>query len=998
MKLKRITAMPLAVLAAVALVTVAPSDASAQSASKIEAKCTAALAKTAGKLAASLASDTTKCLLNNDAGSCPDTKISDKIAKNRAKLLSTAGKKCVSTCTVSGLTCIDDLGCPPNGSSPENCNAGAKNQPMSASRVGFPGSLCGTIEGPDDIGACVADVAQEIGETIVTNVTGSIDATSGLSKDAEKCLGKLGKAVGKTASSIAKAVSKCRAKVSLEATDANDLVSVTVATCQTADEKTAASVAKAQTKLSDTVTKSCPEAVLAELDLCGAGVGGIATLADAQECLVDVATEAGSTTEPVGSTDFVAASIINAAYPDSVQPFCGDGRVNEVRNQFALIGEECDGDNDAACPGECLPPGDAFECTCGNIPRARRFTDGFAAALDSGWTGRSHNNATPDRAGFISTLSNCDCSEFDAIDTATCIGASGDPICDVFTQNEPRCNWAVGIGDPSCDAFGNGNGAHADDDCFFCTAESANAGASCSDESDCDSLCYDDMGVAGAACVRQSDCGAGETCRGRCNKQVECVKSVNGAPLPLSSSGTQTCVRSEFFSDITGTSNIVTGEHAINYELRSRVFLASKQTRPCPTCGGTCFGGERNGEVCEGTCSVTSECRFGDNNGASCTSNGDCTGAGECWGLSCRFDSDCPGSETCTTTTPTCGELEPGVPATCQLDLICSGGTNAGESCRIEAYTAFGTTSDDCQPEIGQNISGDGLSILFTPTTSEVVQLPAIAPCNAAGFENYDCNCVLGGGSTRNRPNLCAASCDAGAEFGTACADGNTGAGIFTSCTGGTEAGAACDEDSDCDGGTCSTNPLHCTAGDPAKNRNFCAANSDCDTSSGSGDGVCGDACPSGRCVPLCSQLGECDGGSRDGLTCADDEDCDGGTCNVIDTEVGACNSGNSTHCSNDFEFIPCLPNDVGTDVGCGADIPGAGLCVSDSLSCHVLNGLSEGGDTLNGLGDPSNFLTVAAYCVPATSSGAVNSAAGLPGPGRLRAGGTGVINVTSIP
>jgi cysteine-rich repeat protein len=38
-------------------------------------------------------------------------------------------------------------------------------------------------------------------------------------------------------------------------------------------------------------------------------------------------------------------------------PICGDDSVNQP-------GEECDGTDDGACPSECYPPGDPYECRC----------------------------------------------------------------------------------------------------------------------------------------------------------------------------------------------------------------------------------------------------------------------------------------------------------------------------------------------------------------------------------------------------------------------------------------------------------------------------------------------------------------------------------------------------------------------------------------------------------------------------------------------------------
>jgi hypothetical protein len=57
-----------------------------------------------------------------------------------------------------------------------------------------------------------------------------------------------------------------------------------------------------------------------------------------------------------------------------------------------------------------------------------------------------------------------------------------------------------------------------------------------------------------------------------------------------------------------------------------------------------------------------------------------------------------------------------------------------------------------------------------------------------------------------------------------------------------------------------------------------------------------------------------------------------------------------------------------------------------------------EGGDTLNGKGDPTNVRSAATYCVGATTNSAINATAGLGGPGRLRQTGLNVINFTSLP
>lgn len=80
-------------------------------------------------------------------------------------------------------------------------------------------------------------------------------------------------------------------------------------------------------------------------------------------------------------------------------------------------------------------------------------------------------------------------------------------------------------------------------------------------------------------------------------------------------------------------------------------------------------------------------------------------------------------------------------------------------------------------------------------------------------------------------------------------------------------------------------------------------------------------------------------------------------------------------------------------------DIPGGGVCVGSPRSCYLDPIEAEGGDTLNGQGDPNTVNSVALYCIDATNSSAINSSAGRPGPGRRRLKGTIATNgFTSLP
>ena len=1095
-----------AFVAALLLVPAAPGFARPNTAG--EGACHSAMAKAIGKHAAASAKAMATCLnavLDGTAsGPCPDATATAAIEKSAAKVLKATAKPCQSTCTPSGVACIGSGQCPPLDDRVEGCTAAGKN-PFEASAMGFPGAYCqeligGAFQRPEDFGTCSGAFGRMVGDEMLANAYGPLDevTAAALTGDARKCLAAIVKTVPKVAAKLASTVASCRVAQLTSASPA-----VAPDACPTGDAKTSDAIAAGLADVSDAVAKSCTDSTVQELDLCGQGKGATATVGAAQSCLGDVVRQVAYSTDAADTRAYAQLSIVNAAFPATAPARCGDGVVNQPRSQFLLIGEECDGADDSACPGQCLPPGDLFECTCGNVLRMRGFAVSAKIDLDTGWSGLSHNSPGTEGTGPITTLTNCDCSQFGSTPTTvgTCVGTSTDSVCDVNAKTQPICAGRPGES-RSCDELGNEDGSPTDADCHACDAYAlnsgdyctgtarfcqggsnsgercnqpsdctggscsgagqcidgpfagagcktsqdcgicvggANAGGTCSvasncpggscevhgcgtkeciggansgnpcsadaqctggrcaKTSDCLSQCYDADGVAQGPCWQQADCAVGETCRGRCNTEDVCSFRYNSAPLPLVGGGTGTCVLSRHVNNITGTRDVVTGESALNYDLRSITFLAQEvNSRPCPVCGGFCDAdtGSLAGAVCEGNCSGPErQCRFGANLGQACTSNSDCNGFA-CAAVPCRFDTDCP--------TGTCsGENSPECSGgTCRLDLVCAGGIRDGESCRVEARTALGTTSADCPPDDAVKL-GNGLAISWTPLTSESVSLESMGPCDAPGFENYTCSCVDGAsGSVRSRPNACNAACNDPdpAYYGRPCA-------TFTTCVGGSEAGAACDEDSDCSGGgTCSNDPKtcgngstgsctvercvggtnagercidsvgcpggtcaapSCTVGDPsacssgaegACHPAACSSNGDCD-----GGATCGDTCPAGRCVPLCGERGTCSGGDKAGLNCVLDSDCaSGGTCVKTDPEEGACAAGAAHHCNGkNREFLGCSPQDVGTQKDCEAgadgilgnadDFPGAGVCVQDLPNCFVNNGAAEGGDIYNG-------------------------------------------------
>ena len=353
---------------------------------------------------------------------------------------------------------------------------------------------------------------------------------------------------------------------------------------------------------------------------CGSGIGGTADRAAAKACVSEIVGDLTDSPEVPQLRAVAATSLVEGAYPPS--PVCGDGVVNQLPNPYLLVGEECDGDDDAACPGACNPPGDVFECTCSTARRQRFIANGFTADLDTGWTGTSHDSGVTDGAGFVLEVSNCDC---DVMDGAGCGGTSNDPICDTNGHQMPTCSWDP-FSTTSCDGHGDGDNRDEDSDCYICDEQSVNSGTPCKQDSECAPQCFDSAGVPTGACAGgQADCAPDEVCRGRCDTTETCLFIPLGAPLPLSSGGAPTCVVNIYREDIFGTRNIITGEQETFSRHFSFVYLGNNNAVPCPVCGGFCDGGgPLDGETCTGRCSNDdSDCRFDSDcsSGATCREN-----------------------------------------------------------------------------------------------------------------------------------------------------------------------------------------------------------------------------------------------------------------------------------------------------------------------------------------------------------------------------------------
>ena len=531
----------------------------------------------------------------------------------------------------------------------------------------------------------------------------------------------------------------------------------------------------------------------------------------------------------------------------------------------------------------------------------------------------------------------------------------------------PTCSWD-NAGVSVCDE---------DKDCFICDGHSGNPGAVCTSDADCDSRCYDAEGLAHTSCTKQSNCSMNEVCRGRCDRTQTCNVLPNGAPLPVSAGGVAVCAEQSFRTDVTGTRDLLTGAHELYYRQLTKIHLGERTDRPCPVCGGFCESGPRKLAVCKGRCQAS--------------------------GAACRFDTDCPVGDRCGSKTPDCPYSR------CELSQVCGADDTInpgvlGRPCRIDYEDPlFGTLSNDCPPAVTANISGGGLAIDYLPATSGTVTLPYSQPCTMPGLELYECPCPDDGGQP-TAPNACTPACDApGAAFGRGCADG-AGMGAATVCSGGTNAGRLCDDDADCPGASCSKNPTQCN-GDPAFERMPCSTNADC------GTGICQDACPGGRCVPLCvpsstgSQEGMCAAGppvyhcagaalSFKQCTQAAASGTCGARCQVqqnVCTRDGDCAAGDRCvgNCSHQRDC------EAGADgvMGTSDDMPGAGACVADIRECFLKPIVATG--STGGLGVHDS---AALWCFGSMLNSGVNAASGFGGPGRAMVRGVNIPNVTSIP
>jgi len=238
---------------------------------------------------------------------------------------------------------------------------------------------------------------------------------------------------------------------------------------------------------------------------------------------------------------------------------CGDAAVN-------MPGEECDGTDNGACPGNCGEPTGAFPCLCLSKPR-QLVREHANADLDFGWSGRGHDQGVAE-GGYLTDLSDCDRGGICLVGPSCSLPPHAP--CAVAADAPPDTT-----GDSLCVALGQGT----------CRKERTAVGPHCF--MDVQKKCSID-----AICSEPGDF---------------CVKTRHGPPLPLSGGGVSVCLVHVFSEDVVGTTDVVTGESTVRLRENAIMHVGTQLNKPCPVCGGFCAG---NRERCEsdGDCVATGSC------------------------------------------------------------------------------------------------------------------------------------------------------------------------------------------------------------------------------------------------------------------------------------------------------------------------------------------------------------------------------------------------------
>jgi len=648
--------------------------------------------------------------------------------------------------------------------------------------MGFPGECADANPGDGfttgDLRGCLELTHSAIAGALLEAIYDPT-VTGALAPDVLACQGALSKSGRKLLACALKRAQDCRLSI------VKGKIQVLPERCRDEDTKTRDAIEQCAGKAAVAIVGKCTDAHAASLKAC---TPDQTSASDAAECLVDAVLDSTDSLDRGAPADLVDYELADP-------PLCGDNRVNR-------LDEECDGTDAAACPGQCgtpETPDGYFACLCTSKPR-QLVVEHANADLDLGWTGIDHDLSLVEGGGYLADLSDCDGAGTCIVGPscslpphAPCAPSAGPPltradsICADLNQGTcrkertaagPHCSLDI---QQECDPQGVVD--------TFC-AGGSNAGSACRPgiEAECAGGAQEGRactpGVAsacaggpnaGAPCLQASECPAGTceavcpggTCElvcpsGTCEEICPgagnfCVTTLHGPPLPVSAGGVSVCIVRVFSEDVVGTTNVLAGGAAVRLRENLVTHAGASLGTPCPVCGGFCAGSR---EACEV--------------GADCGAQGPCV-----------------------------------------TEAVCSAGPNRDQPCRVTppfGGTAGlpGTTSVDCPPFRGTDISAGGLDLLLDPLTTGTVSFTPSVTCAAEDFAGDACV----GGPSEGRPCTAPSDCPSGACTGQCfCAGQAAPTACNAACVGGLNDGKPCETQSACPSGFC--HPGDCRV-DPA--------------------------------------------------------------------------------------------------------------------------------------------------------------------------------------
>ncbi len=303
---------------------------------------------------------------------------------------------------------------------------------------------------------------------------------------------------------------------------------------------------------------------------------------------------------------------------------------------------------------------------------------------------------------------------------------------------------------------------------------------------------------------------------------------------------------------------------------------------------------------------------------------------------------------------PTCvGDVTPGDgvrDGTCSLGrddgLSCdASGANASFPVTVGGAAGGGAYSLDCRPAIGQNVSGTGLRLTLQQTTGSS-SITNTVDCGGP-YAGQDCAC-----------RVCSK-----------------------------DESVPCSSDAEC----ASQGPDHCSL---VPNSN-CTVDGDCAALNlGTCTAIMNTRCSLDTTYP-CTVDADCNpvaGGTCELSSCSSNgngiqpqpNQCTGGLCSDLGGGQGECTTGPENYScdgmvkANGIGFVSCDPNAMPSTLDCTSVDPLAGDCTLVERRACFLDPIVS-----TGTPDPEFPVAGAVFCVPPTSNPGINSAAGLPGPGR---------------